>query len=75
MKASKRERIERALHFEPPDRVPLTDSFQHAGLIHHYTDRSDSRGWTTADMVTLVSKVADMVRGWGLGPSLPKGRR
>ena len=38
----KRERIERALNFDSPDRVPYVDSFQHAGLIHYYTDKKKS---------------------------------
>ena len=71
----KRERIERALNFDSPDRVPYVDSFQHAGLIHHYTDKSDSQSWTTKEVIELASKVADMVQGWGLGPSLTKGQR
>ncbi len=72
---NKRERIERALNFDSPDRVPYVDSFQHAGLIHHYTDNSDSQSWTTKEVIELASKVADMVQGWGLGPSLTKGER
>ena len=71
----KRERIERALNFEAPDRPPYVDSFQHAGLIHHYTDRSDSPAWTTTDVIRLAARVADMVQGWGLGPSLSVGER
>ena len=75
MKISKRERIEKALNFETPDRVPYTDSFQHAGLIHHYTDKANSRSWKTTDVIKLASKVADMVQGWGIGSSLSKGKR
>ena len=71
----KRERIERALNFEAPDRPPYVDSFQHAGLIHHYTDRSDNPAWTTTDVIRLAARVADMVQGWGLGPSLSVGER
>jgi len=73
--SANRTRVERALNFEPPDRVPYADSFQHAGLIHHYTDRSDSLSWTTTDVIALASRVADMVQGWGLGPSMSKGER
>jgi len=72
---NKRERIERALNFDAPDRVPYTDSFQHAGLIHHYTDGSASTSWTTEGVLSLAGRVADMVQGWGLGPSLTKGQR
>lgn len=71
----KRERIECALNFEAPDRVPYTDSFQHAGLIHYYTDRSDRKTWTAQDVLALAGCVADMVQGWGLGASLSKGER
>lgn len=74
-KMQKRERIERALNFETPDRVPYTDSFQHAGLIHHYTDKIKSSSWTTREVIQLAGKVADMVQGWGLGSSLSKGER
>jgi len=74
-KTDKRERIERALNFNAPDRVPYTDSFQHAGLIHHYTDGAKIRSWTTIDVIKLAAKVADMVQGWGLGPSFSKGER
>ncbi len=74
-KTDKRERIERALNFNVPDRVPYTDSFQHAGLIHHYTDGAKIRSWTTIDVIKLAAKVADMVQGWGLGPSFSKGER
>jgi len=31
---TKRERIERALNFDSPDRIPYVDSVQQAGLIH-----------------------------------------
>jgi len=72
---NKRERIERALNFDAPDRVPYVDSFQHAGLIHYYTDKSGSPAWTTTDVIKLAGKVADMVQGWGLGPSLSIGDR
>lgn len=75
MDSSKRKRIEKALNFDSPDRVPYADSFQHAGLIHHYTDKFNSKSWTTADVIKLASKVADMVQGWGIGPSLSKGER
>jgi len=75
MKSGKRDRVERSLNFVPPDRVPYTDSFQHAGLIHHYTGGRKSRSWTTMDVIKLAAKVADMVQGWGLGPSLSKGDR
>ena len=75
MKISKRERIDMALNFQSPDRVPYTDSFQHAGLIHHYTDKANSRSWQTTDVIKLASKVADMVQGWGIGSSLSKGER
>ena len=71
----KRERIERALSFDLPDRAPYVDSFQHTGLIHHYTDKVESKSWTTTDVIKLASKVADMVQGWGLGPSMSKGER
>lgn len=71
----KRQRIERALNFDSPDRVPYVDSFQHAGLIHYYTDKSNSSSWTTKDVIALAGKVADMVQGWGLGPSMSKGDR
>ena len=71
----KRERVERALNFDSPDRVPFVDSFQHAGLIHLYTDKSDSQSWTTPQVIKLASKVADMVQGWGIGPSLSTGER
>ena len=74
-KTDKRERIERALNFDTPDRVPYTDSFQHAGLIHHYTDKVESKSLATSDVIELASKVADMVQGWGLGPSMCKGER
>jgi hypothetical protein len=70
-----RERVERALNFARPDRVPYVDSFQHAGLIHYYTDRSDRADWTTRDVLGLAGRVADMVQGWGLGPSMPEGSR
>ncbi len=70
-----RERVERALNFARPDRVPYVDSFQHAGLIHYYTDRSDRADWTTRDVLELAGRVADMVQGWGLGPSMPNGSR
>jgi hypothetical protein len=72
---TKRERIERALHFDHPDRVPYTDSFQHAGLIHYYSDQKKSPSWKTADVIKLAGRVADMVQGWGLGPSMSKGER
>lgn len=75
MAMTKRERIERVLNFQTPNRVPYADSFQHAGLIHHYTEKADSHSWTTMDVIKLASKVADMVQGWGLGPSLSKGER
>ncbi len=71
----KRERIERALNFDSPDRVPYVDSFQHAALIHYYTDKAKSKSWTTADVIKLASRIADMVQGWGLGPSMSKGER
>lgn len=72
---TKRERIERALNFDFPDRVPYVDSFQHAGLIHKYTDKTNSCSWTTKEVIILASKVADMVQGWGLGSSMSKGER
>ena len=72
---NKRERVERAISWEAPDRVPYVDSFQHAGLIHYYTENARSDSWTTTDVVSLASKVADMVQGWGLGPSMSKGAR
>jgi hypothetical protein len=72
---TKRERIERALNFDAPDCVPYVDSFQHAGLIHYYTDGVNSPAWTTQDVLKLAARVADMVQGWGLGPSLAKGKR
>ena len=75
MKTDKRQRIERVLNFDSPDRVPYVDSFQHAGLIHHYTDKANSRSWKTTDVIKLASKVADMVQGWGIGSSLSKGER
>jgi hypothetical protein len=71
----KRERVELALNFEKPDRVPYTDSFQHAGLIHYYTDKTKCTSWSTRNVIKLAGKVADMVQGWGLGPSLSKGQR
>jgi hypothetical protein len=43
MKSGKRDRVEQALNFVTPDRVPYTDSFQHAGLIHHYSGGRKSR--------------------------------
>jgi hypothetical protein len=76
MDIKKRERIERALNFEKPDRVPYTDSFQNAELIHYYTDKKIGlRTWTAMDVIKLAAKVADMVQGWGLGSSLSKGIR
>ena len=72
---NKRDRVECALNFQTPDRVPYMDSFQHAGLIHYYTDKSDSPAWTTTDVIKLAGKVADMVQGWGLGPSMSTGER
>ena len=75
MPITKRERIERSLNFDHPDRVPYTDSFQHAGLIHYYTDQKKKRSWETQDVIKLAAQVADMVQGWGLGPSMSKGER
>jgi hypothetical protein len=72
---TKRERVERAINFDAPDRVPYVDSFQNAELIHYYTDRSDDKSWTTRQVIELASQVADMVQGWGLGPSLSSGTR
>ena len=70
----KRERIERALSFEKPDRVPLTDSFQHTGVIAHYAGISERNDWTTEEVCKAASKAVDMVQGWGLGPSFTKGQ-
>jgi hypothetical protein len=75
MMTDKRERVEKALNFDMPDRVPFVDSFQHAGLIHYYTDKAGSASWQTLDVLKLAAKVADMVQGWGLGSSLSKGIR
>jgi len=69
----KRERVERALAFERPDRVPLCDSFQHAGVIHHYAGVGDREDWTTEEVCKAASCTVDMVQGWGLGPSFKKG--
>jgi len=72
---TKRERVERAINFDKPDRVPYVDSFQNAELIHYYTDGSAQRTWTTGQVLELARQVADMVQGWGLGPSLSTGER
>ena len=72
---TKRERVERALNFDSPDRAPYADSFQHAGMIHHYTDGSSRDDWSAAQVLELASRVADVVQGWGIGPSLSHGVR
>ena len=69
----KRERIELALSFEQPDRVPLTDSMQHAGVIAHYAGIPERDDWTTEEVCKAASNAVDMVQGWGLGPSFIKG--
>jgi hypothetical protein len=72
---TKRERIECAINFETPDRVPYVDSFQNAPLIHHYTNSPMINSWTTKQVIELASRVADMVQGWGLGSSMSSGVR
>lgn len=70
----KRERVEHVLSFEIPDRVPLCDSFQHAGVIAHYAGISERNDWTTEEVCKAASNAVDMVQGWGLGPSFIKGQ-
>ena len=70
----KRERIERALAFERPDRVPLTDSFQHAGVIAHYAGIRKREDWTLEEVCRATGNALDMVQGWALSPSFEKGK-
>ncbi len=69
----KKERVERALAFDSPDRPPLCDSFQHTGIIHHYAEVPDRPDWTREEVCAAAGNAVDMVQGWGLGPSLKKG--
>ena len=69
----KKERVERTLAFDSPDRPPLCDSFQHAGIIHHYAGVPDRPDWTREEVCAAARNAVDMVQGWGLGPSFKKG--
>lgn len=70
----KRERVERALALEVPDRVPLADSFQHAGVIAHYAGISEREDWSLEEVCRATGNALDMVQGWALDSSLQKGK-
>ena len=51
--------------------------FQQASMTYEFVDITENPPTpeALADVVKLASKVADMVQGWGLGPSMSKGKR
>lgn len=70
----KRERVERALAFGLPDRVPLADSFQHVGLIAHYCGIPERKDWSLKEICQAAGNALDLVQGWALSPSLRHGK-
>jgi len=75
MPMTKRERVLAALNFTGPDRVPIVDAIQHAGVVAHYAGIPERRDWTLEEAAAAVRNCLDMVQdACCLSPSQEKKR-